>query len=668
MKLKNVKKSGYKLLKRSFVIMLSVIVTFSFHTSVKADDQNKDKEEVVYGILNTDGSVNGIYVVNIFDYKGNISDYGNYSSVRNMTTEDNIAMSDNKISVTNTANKLSYEGTLKKQELPWNISVKYYLDGKAYSSDEIAGKSGALSIKMKITQNEKCDETFYKNYALQANVTLDTNKCSNVIADNATVANVGSDKQLAYTILPGKGADITITADVKDFEMKAVTINGIRLNLDIQVDDSKLKEKVRDLTDGVDKLDNGAIDLHDGVVDLRDGTDDLRSGVKKLKDGSSDLDVGAKSLKDGISKIQEALNELNSKSDTLTTGSAQVKAALIEIQTSLTKVSVSADKIGELVNASSQIKTAINQIYTGLDTLKSNVGYAQYKAAMKNGGLDIDQLQAGNKAAIASLKAQIASLTDSYNKIKDVPGYATQASQLKTQIDQFSNLVTLLNGDIAAIGGTETYLNSLSTAISGLYDGAAELNKQYETFDAAIVELSQSLSGILVDMSKLSSGINTLVDKYTILDKGINDYTSGVAQIVAGYSGIVNGVDKLSAGSEKLSSGNQTLYSNTRDLTTGVSKLYDGTTDLTEGTGEFKDKTSNMESEVNEQIDNALSEIEGDGSKVVSFVSEKNTNIKAVQFVIKTQAIEKKEVVTTTEKPKEKLNIWEKILHLFGLD
>ncbi len=39
--------------------------------------------------------------------------------------------------------------------------------------------------------------------------------------DGATIANVGADKQISYTILPGKGLDAEITADVTDFEMDA---------------------------------------------------------------------------------------------------------------------------------------------------------------------------------------------------------------------------------------------------------------------------------------------------------------------------------------------------------------------------------------------------------------------------------------------------------------
>lgn len=665
MKLGKVKKSRHCMGKRSIAIMLTAIITFSSQTFVHATGQSDNKEEVVYGILNNDGSVNGIYVVNTFDHKGYITDYGNYSSVRNMTTQDYIAMNEDKITVTNKDDKLYYEGKLKVHDLPWNISLKYYIDGKEYSADEIAGKSGALTIKLKITQNEKCNETFYKNYALQTTFTMDTNKCTNVVANNSTIANVGSDKQIAYTILPGKGADITITADVKDFEMKAVTINGVNLNLDIQIDDSELMEKVRELTNGVNKLDNGANNLQSGVTVLQSGANHLDSGAKQLKDGSSNLEAGAKSLQAGISKIQDALNELNSKSDTLTTGSAQVKVALTEIQTSLSKVSVTADKIDELVNASSQIKTAINQINTGISSLKSNVGYAQYKAVMRSGGLDIEQLLEKNKNAIDSLNTQIAALTNAYNQIKDVTGYEAQAAQLKTQIDQFTKLVTLFSGNTAAIGGTETYLNSVASAVSQLYVGASDLNKQYEIFNAAIVELGQSLSGLLVDMSNLSSGINTLVGKYMVLDKGINYYTSGVAQIVVGYKGVVSGIGELSSGSEKLAGGNATLFFSTNNLITGVTKLYNGSVDLKDGSGELKDKTSNMESDVNKQIDNALSEVKGDRSDAVSFASEKNSNVKSVQFVFKIQAVEKKQVTATTEKTTGKLSIWEKILRLF---
>lgn len=665
--IKNIKKKPLNLLGRFCATFLVVALTFSFTTSVSAADISSGKEEVVYAMLNNDGSINGMYVVNIFDKNGSIVDYGDYSAVRNLTTNDTISQNGNKLTVTNTGEKLYYEGTLKKLLLPWNISIKYYLGGKEYSAKEIAGKTGALTIKMNITQNKSCNDTFYKNYALQATFTLDSNKCKNIKADGATIANVGSNKQLTYTIMPDKGADVTITTDATDFEMKAATINGIRLNLNIKVDNANLMEKVDELKNAVNKLDNGAGDLKNGASDLEGGADKLVSGANELKTGSANLGSGTVTLKAGIDQVQDGLNELNSKSSSLKSGSAQVKSALLDIQTGLSKVSITSDDINALVNASSGIKAGINGIYSGINSLKSNVGYSQYKADMAGGGLDVDKLKSGNTEAINTLSTQISTLTASYNQIKNIPAYAAQTAQLKTQIDQLTGIVTLLTGNNAAIGGTENYLNNVSSSIAQLYDGAAMLKSQYEVFDTKIAELGQALSSMSVNMAKLSNGINTLVEKYSALDSGINDYTNGVAKIISGYSGIVSGASNLADGSKKLSDGSSALYSGTTDLMDGSSKLYGGTVDLKNGTGDFKEKTSNIDAQVSDQIDEVMSKLTGDQSKPVSFVSNENTEVQSVQFVIKTNDIEVQKMISHKEKTTKTLTVWQKILNLFGL-
>lgn len=50
-----------------------------------------------------------------------------------------------------------------------------------------------------------------------------------------------------------------------------------------------------------------------------------------------------------------------------------------------------------------------------------------------------------------------------------------------------------------------------------------------------------------------------------------------------------------------------------------------------------------MDTQIRDQIDDTLAEISGSDAPVVSFVSDKNGNVDSVQFVIKTDAIEKQE-------------------------
>lgn len=192
---------------------------------------------------------------------------------------------------------------MKNAALPWNISIRYYLDGKEYAPQDVAGKSGALEIRFSVTKNESCGGSFYDDYALQASFTLDTERCQSIVSNGATVANVGSDKQLTYTILPGKGIDTVITADVTDFEMDAAAINGVRLNLDVDVDDTDLMDKVDELVSAIGDLDDGAWELHDGTEELYDATKTLNSKVGDLHSGVGDLTAGAGDLYTGLTDI-----------------------------------------------------------------------------------------------------------------------------------------------------------------------------------------------------------------------------------------------------------------------------------------------------------------------------------------------------------------------------
>lgn len=654
---------------RKFVSLLIVFtIVFSMTVSVFAESGYRGKEEVVYGMLKADGSIDEMYIVNIFDKKGNIIDYGDYEHIRNMTTKDKLSKDDDKITVKNTGEKLYYEGIPADSKLPWNIDIKYYIDDKEYSPEEIAGKSGVFSIEIKIDENEELDDSFYEDFAVQALVTLDTEMAKNIISEDATIANVGKEKQLTYTILPDKGANINIIADVEDFEMDAISLNGINLNLDIDIDDEELIGKVDQLLNGVNEINNGANTVKDGAYDLSDGTDKLSEGAKELEDGSSGLDDGVVSLKDGVTQIQNALNELNNKSSQLTEGSSEFKSALTELQRSLSETTGNVDKIDELTNASSQIKGGIGELSSNLEQLKNSTGYSQYKDTVKENGLDIDNLKLGNEEAINNLTNQIGSLTDSYNEIKDIPDYTEKAEQLKIQIDELTNVIKLLKGNNAAMNANEVYLNKISESVSQIYEGSSKLNSSYNEFDGSISELINSLDGMLGNMSKLSNAVNTLVQKYGEIDDGINSYTDGVAEIVVGYKGVSDGVADLSTGSERIKAGSSLLYENMGELLSGTSTLYNGTVDLAEGTTEFKDETANMNTEVQEEIDEILSELSGDDKDVESFASSKNEEIKSVQFVIKTKDIKVNEPIEPEEEEVEELTFFEKFLNLFKIN
>ena len=214
------------------------------------------------------------------------------------------------VTIDTNAGKLYYEGKLDDTVMPWAISIKYYMDGKEYSADEIAGMSGNFELKMSISQNEACNSSFFEGYALQATIVLDTKNANNIKADGATIANVGSDKQLTYTILPNSEKDIVVSADVNNFEMDGISINGIRMSLDIEIDDATLQEKIDEVIGAIHDLDEGAGELNDGSSDLYDATGELNSAVSNLHTGVGTLYSGAGELKNGLSALTAKNSEL----------------------------------------------------------------------------------------------------------------------------------------------------------------------------------------------------------------------------------------------------------------------------------------------------------------------------------------------------------------------
>ena len=619
----------------------------AFSSISLAATKSSEKEEVIYANLTSSGDIEKIYAVNIFEDK-DIVDYGVYK----------INYSNGKITIQNSEDKLYYQGIMKQNtEMPWTIKVRYKLDGVEYAPSELAGKSGKLEISISIKENKNCKKNFFENYALQTVVQLDTNLCENIKSDEATMANVGGLKQLTYTILPGNEKDIKITSDVTDFEMSEIQVNGINLNLGLDKDSIDTSS----LTGELDKL-------KDAVNDLDDGANELNDGAKKLDDG-------AVTLTDGIKTIQDGLDQLNSKSSSLTSGSSEVLSALKTIQSSLNNVSTSSKDLKQLSSASTSIKSGIDSLVKGLKTVDSSID--TYNSSLKKAGLNsASELAQKNKQALSALgitntqrklysaytsggsqavSAELAKLaqagdSEAVELYKQVSAGNTDAvTQYVQAAGKLISVETLLKADASYIEGSSKLINGIDAQMSTssgqttLMSGAVSLQTNYKKFDASIQDLVSSLNNLMANMTQLKNGINKLTDNYATLDSGIKEYTSAVNKITNGYSKV---------------------YEGALDLVSGTHSLYKGTTELTDGTGEFKGETSDLDSKVDDEVDSMIDNFAGGDFEVESFVSDKNTDVDSVQFVIKTEAIKKEEVKVEEEKTEE-LNFWQKLLNLF---
>lgn len=266
--------------KRALTALLAAALTLGLApAALAADESLADKEEVVYINLDSSGAAEAVDVVNIFELSaaGQIEDHGDYASVRNMTTTDELTLSDGTVTAQAGPGRLYYEGRLAQARCPWDVTLRYFLDGKELPAEDLAGASGELQIRMTVEKDPDCAGTYFEDYALQASFTLDADRCQDIAAPGATVANVGGDKQLTYTILPGMGADVTITARVTDFEMEPVALNGVRLRLSLQLEDASLTQQLAQVSAAVWSLNSGLSQLETGLGIL-DGQSETLTG------------------------------------------------------------------------------------------------------------------------------------------------------------------------------------------------------------------------------------------------------------------------------------------------------------------------------------------------------------------------------------------------------
>ena len=626
-------------------------------TTAYADVNANNKEENVYINLKDDGSVEGIYVVNEFD-AGNqttITDYGKYSSVLNLSTNEEIKVNGDMITFNTDDNGMFYyQGNMESTKIPWNIDISYYLDDKEVQASSLAGKSGKLKIAISIKDNEDMEDTFFDNYLLQMTATFNSEKCKDIVSEQATIANVGDTKQLTYTILAGGNSEFTIEADVTDFEMDPITINAVPMNISIDdIDVSDLKDSLIKLRDGVAKIDDGSSDLYSG-------SKDLSSGTKSLLDGTNSLSSGAEKLQNGSKTLKEAMDTLNSNSFSLTNGSKEVLNALNTINSALDSLNEASNQVQQLVEGSNEFASGMKKLAE-----KNNDLYNKVNPILEVVREKLAQIKDTN------FKEEFDSITNkedylnAYNDAKAKLAENPDDEALKIYIALFDHIIEIANKydkNVTSAG------NQAHEKIEKEYEKICELDDGIDAQHKAIQELNnkyknelnpaiEKLPSLLSKLTELKTALNTLVNSYATLDSGINSYTGAYEQIVKGYQTLYSGIGDLEKGVESLNTGTKTLYD-------GTVSLEDGAEELNDGTSEMRDKTKNIDTEIDDKINNMLDEFKNTDYKPESFASSENGEINAVQFVMKTKGIEINNEVQEEVK-EEHLNFFQKIIRLF---
>ena len=118
----------------------------------------------------------------------------------------------------------------------------------------------------------------------------------------------------------------------------------------------------------------------------------------------------------------------------------------------------------------------------------------------------------------------------------------------------------------------------------------------------------------------------------------------------------------------ELKNGSAELCDGAIALEDGIITLEDGLIQMQSGTMEFRNKTANLDRKLIDELRAGVDELFGNGDEIESFVSDKNENVQAVQFVIRTPSIEIPDDAEVDGNTEKKLSFWQKLLRLFGIE
>ena len=620
MKKQNIQKKRI-LMSATAVGMCSAMVAGSIIPASAAQTTDRLKDENVYATLAEDGTVTGVYVVNEYTSKteGKITDYGNYSSVKNLTTNETIEQNGDQISVNVPKGKFYYQGNLKTTDIPWNISISYTLDGKKISAEDLAGKSGKLKINISVKENTNCDSNFFDNYLLQATVVLDSEKCTNIVANGATAGNVGEDRQLLYNIMAGQEKDIEISADVEDFEMDGITFKGVPMGFDIDtdsIDTSELTDKTDEIKDAVSELDDGADqikdatetaeksskELNDGALQLADGIRTFRlSGMDKLSSGASELGSGSKQLSQGITTYTAGVGNLTdgirtyiagvgtlgqgvnalqglsglgavsdgitqmtaqvngSGSQTLAGGSAQLTAGLKELKDQVDALAASGqvEKVETLLAQSSTLQESLAALATQSDNLSQLLGADAQMA---------QAIVAEHQSVMTNLNSQVAQANQEIQDLQD------QASAGNTKADQAIEKVAELETEGVL---TSDEASTLKNAIAETKVDAAAANQDIS------ITMPQEDAAIQQQAAQLAASAETL----QTASAGFSQAAAQMKQVADACAEMQN--MELGGTVSLLQAAVTAAYEGSQSLQQGIGQLGVGLTTLQENTNSF---------------------------------------------------------------------------------
>lgn len=609
----------------------------------KEDEPQKD--ETVYVLANANGSTNKIIVSDHLtnaDGDTTLTEESLLRDVENVKGDETFTENGDTRTWNANGSDIYYRGTTTEQ-LPLTMAVSYKLDGSDISADELAGRSGKVTIRFDYTNNKYEERTIngektkiYVPFAAITGMMLDNDKFRNVEVVNGKTVNDGDRTFIVGTAFPGLAESLDaadsekvkipgyfeVTADVTDFElMNTVTIatNEIFNDIDIDLGDSeatisedidKLGSAMEQLMDGSDRLHEGLNELLEKSSALTDGTGALYEGAGRLNSGLADAKDGAAKLYTGSDKLSAGLDKLTSSSADLTAGSEQVFGSLLDIaNTQLEAAGITGykltidnyaetlDKIIASLDGDSVLKTAqdtaMKQVTEAVEAKRGVVEAEVTKAVKEQVSVNVNE---GVKAAVTekvneAVKAKVlAGVLETQGMTPEKYEQGIAAGVIGEGVQQKIEAAVemqMQTPEVMAQAEAAAEQQMQSAEVKAQAEAALEQQMQSDDVKAIIAQKTDEKIAELIGenynsdevQGKIKEALGSAKEGVAKLN-ALKEQLDSYNKFYTGLAQYTDGVAQAADGAKQIKDGLGSLSTGTEQLSAGSQQLYDGIGEL----------------------------------------------------------------------------------------
>lgn len=645
-----------------------------------ADLQQKiSKDETVYVLAGTDGSVQKIIVSDWLKNElgsASLTDKSGLSNIENVKGDESYSINGDNMTVWDAqGNDIYYQGDIQK-ELPVGLTVRYTLNGKTVSPEQLKGQSGKVTIRFdyenrqyETVQINGQNQRIYVPFAMLTGMILDNDTFRNVTVTNGKLVNDGDRTVVVGLAFPGLQenlnlsrdqlsipSSVEITADVTDFSLgMTVTLacNDLFSQLgDVDLGSLDAAGSLNKLTDAMDQLLNGSSALYDGLTTLLDKSGELAAGVEELaqgaaaiKAGADSLDEGAAELKAGLADLSEGLNKLSANSAALNGGAEQVFNSLLETATAqirakgltvpdltienyaeeLNKLIKSLDETTVYENALTQVTAAVEK-QRPLITQKVTAAVRQEVEAKVTAAVKTEATTAAQAQVAENVIRTATRMTKKDYDAAVAAGQIPQATQdavnaaIQAQLSD-PDVQKQINAAVEAQMASETVKNTIKAQTDAQMKTEkvqAAISQNVELQVKKAIAENMASDEVQKQLQAASEGSKTLIalkaslDDYNAFYLGLLDYTAGVDEAAEGSDELYAGAGDLKDGTAELRAGAAKLYAGVLQLKDGTPALVSGVTQLKDGAMQLSEGLQQLNKEGIQKLTKLLQDDLGD--------------------------------------------------------